>query len=132
MDRAGEVPAPVPGPVAAELDFDHPDNAGRKAGRKAGRNAGEAQASYRGLVRRFGAAVIDGAILMAMDVGVVALTLRAAALPLPELSTLPLLPLGAFLLVLDAGYLVAFLVLAGRTVGEMVAGMPVRAGGETS
>ena len=120
-DRAGELPAPVPDPVAAELDFDNSDDTNR--------NVGAAIASYSGLVRRFGAAVTDGAILMAMDVGVVALTLRAAALPLAELATLPLVPLGAFLLVLDVGYLAAFLVLAGRTLGEMVAGMPVRAAG---
>ncbi len=106
----------------AELDFAAEDAAGRGAD-------GPTTTAYAGLLRRFGAAVVDALILLAMDAAVVALTLRTAALPLADAAALPLLPLGAFLLLLDAGYLAAFLVLAGRTVGEMVTGVPVREAG---
>ncbi len=77
---------------------------------------------------RVRAALIDGLILVGIDALVVLLTLRAAALPLSELASLPLVPLAAFLLVLDGGYLAAFVGLSGRTVGEMIAGLPVRGG----
>lgn len=96
----------------------------------AGRDAGAAEPGSAGLIRRIAAAAVDAGILLAMDSVVVFLTLRAAALPFTDLATLPLLPLGAFLVLLDAGYLAAFLMLAGQTVGEMVAGVPVRVAGE--
>lgn len=114
--------ASKPDPVEAVLDFE--------AEHAAGRDAGAAELGSAGLIRRIAAAVIDAGILLAMDAAVVVLTLRAAALPFTDLATLPLLPLGAFLVLLDAGYLTAFLMLAGQTVGEMVAGVPVRVAGE--
>ena len=114
--------ASKPDPVEAVLDFE--------AEHAAGRDAGAAEPGSAGLIRRIAAAVIDAGILLAMDAAVVVLTLRAAALPFTDLATLPLLPLGAFLVLLDAGYLTAFLMLAGQTVGEMVAGVPVRVAGE--
>ena len=105
----------------AELDFETGE---------AGPGAGGANQAPIGLIRRLVAAVIDAGILLAMDAAVVALTLRAAGLPLDDLAALPLLPLAGFLILLDAGYLAAFLVLAGQTVGEMAAGVPIRVVGE--
>ncbi|MXZ71678.1 MAG: hypothetical protein F4Z04_09285 [Acidobacteria bacterium] len=112
---------PTPDPVVAELDFET-EGAGPDA-------SGGSRATI-GLIRRLVAAVIDAGILLAMDAAVVALTLRAAGLPIDDLAALPLLPLAGFLILLDAGYLAAFLVLAGQTVGELAAGVPVRVAGE--
>ncbi len=82
-----------------------------------------------GRLRRIGAAILDAGVILMMDAAVVMLTLRVTALPLAELEALPLLPLATFLVLLDAGYFAAFLLLAGQTVGEMIAGVPIRVAG---
>ena len=110
----------MPDPVAPALDFDEDDDASR---------APDRARSDASIGQRLRAALIDGLILMGMDAAVVALTLRAAALPLSDVATLPLVPLAAFLLLLDGGYFAAFLGLGGQTVGEMIAGVPVRGSG---
>ncbi len=110
----------MPDPVAPALDFDENDDAGREPDRAWG-DASVGQ--------RLRAGLIDGLILMGMDAAVVALTLRAAALPVSDVATLPLVPLSAFLLLLNGGYFAAFLGLGGQTGGEMITGVPVRGSG---
>ena len=63
--------------------------------------------------RRACAALCDLLLLGAIDATVVALTVRLAGLKLVTVDTLPLIPLAAFLLLLDFGYLVALTALGG-------------------
>ena len=75
--------------------------------------------------RRVCAAVCDLLLLGAIDTTVVALTVRLAGLELVTVDALPLVPLAAFLLLLDFGYLVALTALGGQTIGKMVTGIRV-------
>jgi uncharacterized RDD family membrane protein YckC len=76
------------------------------------------------LVARLVAAVIDLAILGGIDVLVVYLTMNILHLTREELSLLPKVPLVAFLLAQNLGYLVAF-TAGGQTIGKMACGIKV-------
>lgn len=105
-------------PVEPALDFESDDNSGDRDGPPRDAPVGD----------RLRAALIDGLILVGMDALVVLLTLRAAALPLSDVAALPFAPLAGFLLLLDGGYVAAFVGLSGRTIGGMITGLPVRGG----
>lgn len=77
------------------------------------------------LGRRAGAAACDLLLLAAVDATVVALTVRLTGLELGAVDALPLIPLAAFLLLLDVGYMVALTALGGQTIGKMVTGVRV-------
>jgi uncharacterized RDD family membrane protein YckC len=68
---------------------------------------------------RIGAAFLDLAILLAIDLLVVYFTLRMAALTPGEWRLLPPVPLGLFLLLLNVAYAVAFTAIGGQTIGKM-------------
>ena len=76
-------------------------------------------------LRRSLAALIDLAILAGIDAVVVYFTLRLCGLATAELSIVPLVPLAAFFLVLNGGYLVAFTAAGGQTIGKMATGLKV-------
>lgn len=71
------------------------------------------------------AVAIDAAILGALDLAVIYFTLQVTGLDAAHASRLPKVPLVAFLLLLDFGYLVGFTTAAGQTIGKMVAGIQV-------
>jgi len=81
-----------------------------------------------GAMRRLEAAAIDLAFIGAINFVLVWLTLQVCALTIGEIWILPLLPLSAFLCVLDAGYLLMFTAASGQTVGKMIAHIKVVAG----
>jgi uncharacterized RDD family membrane protein YckC len=70
------------------------------------------------VVARFVAVVIDLLILGAIDVIVIYFTMQICGIAVEELSILPKVPLVAFLLVQNGGYLVAF-TAGGQTLGKM-------------
>jgi uncharacterized RDD family membrane protein YckC len=76
-------------------------------------------------VSRAAAAFIDGAMLMTLDAIVIYLTLRLCGLAFFEVMDLPLVPLAAFLLLLDGGYFVAFTAVGGQSIGKMALGIKV-------
>jgi uncharacterized RDD family membrane protein YckC len=67
---------------------------------------------------RFVAVVIDLLILAAIDAVVIYFTLQICGITVDELAILPKVPLIAFLLVQNGGYLVAF-TAGGQTLGKM-------------
>lgn len=67
------------------------------------------------------AAAIDLSILGAIDVLVLYLTLRVAALSASAWGQLPPWPLAAFFVMLATAYFTAFAALGGQTIGKMVA-----------
>jgi uncharacterized RDD family membrane protein YckC len=71
------------------------------------------------------AAVIDHAILLAIDVIVFYSTLRMTALSADEWRALPALPLLAFLVFMKLAYFAAFTAMGGQTIGKMAAGIRV-------
>jgi len=75
--------------------------------------------------RRLLAALIDLALIGAIDAAVVYFTLRLAGLDGAQIATLPVVPLGAFLLLLNGGYAVMFTAATGQTIGKMAAGIRV-------
>jgi uncharacterized RDD family membrane protein YckC len=70
------------------------------------------------------AVVIDLVILAAVDALVVYLTMQICGITLDDIDVLPKGPLIAFLLLQNAGYLVAF-TAGGQTLGKMAAGIRV-------
>jgi len=76
-------------------------------------------------LRRIVAAVVDLALLCALDALVLYFTLRLLGLGTAQLLDLPLLPLVAFLLLLNGGYLIAFTVVGGQSIGKMAVGIKV-------
>jgi uncharacterized RDD family membrane protein YckC len=75
-------------------------------------------------LRLLGAA-IDLAIVLAIDLAVLWLTLRVSELTFADLAALPVVPLAAFLLLLNGGYAVLFTAAGGQTIGKMLAGTRV-------
>jgi uncharacterized RDD family membrane protein YckC len=74
---------------------------------------------------RLGAAVIDLTLLSGIAVAVLYLTLRLLGLDWSDAGELPGVPLGAFLLLLDGGYLAAFTAAGGQSIGKMATGIRV-------
>ena len=74
---------------------------------------------------RIAAGFIDAIVMASIDVAVIYLTLRVCGLTPADLRALPIVPLGAFLLLLAGGYLISFTVASGQTIGKMVLGIRV-------
>jgi uncharacterized RDD family membrane protein YckC len=77
-----------------------------------------------GVSRRLAAAVVDTSILMAIDLAVVYFTMQICSVSPSEFGLLPKVPLTAFLLVQNIGYLLAF-TAGGQTLGKMAAGLRI-------
>ena len=87
--------------------------------------------SLRCLGRRLLAWTIDTALLLGINLAVIYFTLRLAGLSIAEAARLPLVPLVAFLLLFDLGYLVVLTAFGGQTIGKMALGLRVeQCGGE--
>jgi uncharacterized RDD family membrane protein YckC len=71
------------------------------------------------------AAALDLFILGVIDVIVVYFTLRMCGLTAAEIASLPPVPLAAFFLLLNGGYLAAFTAAGGQTIGKMAFGLKV-------
>ena len=78
-----------------------------------------------GPASRLAAGMIDLLLMASIDAAVVYFTLRLAGLDGAEFFTLPIVPLGAFLLLLNGGYFVMFTAATGQTIGKMAAGIRV-------
>jgi len=91
-----------------------PDNAER-----------EADSPSAAIPARLLAAILDLALLVAIDLVVVVLTLKLTGLPSAESSRLPLAPMGGFLAILNFGYAVLMTVMGGQTIGKMATGIRV-------
>ncbi len=74
---------------------------------------------------RVTAALVDVALLGGIDLMIVWFTLRICALTFGQALTLPVLPLAAFCILLDVGYLLLFTASGGQTLGKMAAGIRV-------
>ncbi len=77
------------------------------------------------LGRRFAAGFVDLVVLGLMDGAVIALTARLSGLPIEAATDLPVLPLVAFLALLDVGYVAVLTGLGGQTIGKMTVGIRV-------
>ena len=69
--------------------------------------------------QRLAAAAIDHALLSAVDITVVYLTVRMAGLPMSDWAELPLAPLVVFLMVVKLSYFCVFTAVGGQTIGKM-------------
>jgi uncharacterized RDD family membrane protein YckC len=85
-----------------------------------------------GAASRLAAALVDHAILFAIDAAVVYFTLRIAALPLSDWRVLPAAPLVAFLSLLKFAYFCAFTAVGGQTIGKMALGIRVVTDGDAA
>lgn len=90
-----------------------------------GRRAAPAVEAAATAASRIMAALVDGAILFALDAAVLYFTLRLCSLTVWEILELPAIPLTAFFLMLDGGYFVAFTAVGGQSIGKMALGIKV-------
>ncbi len=103
------------------LDFEHEDSRTRQKHSPSGKPSALASVS-----RRIGAVIIDFLILLGIDGTVVRLTERLAEVPIDSFGELRLLlPLVAFLLLLDCSYVVFLTTFGGQTIGKMLLGIRV-------
>jgi len=77
------------------------------------------------VLARLGGAVIDLLLIGAIDAAVVYFTLRLCGFSFSEIRQLPLVPLAAFLALLNGGYVAAFTAAGGQSIGKMAAGTRV-------
>jgi uncharacterized RDD family membrane protein YckC len=68
---------------------------------------------------------VDVLLIGAINFAVVWLTLQRCDLTLGQIGLLPILPVAAYLFVLDSGYLLMFTATNGQTIGKMAAGIRV-------
>jgi uncharacterized RDD family membrane protein YckC len=94
----------------------------RAAPARSAQTSGDAHA---GAVSRILAAVVDIALLFALDACVLYFTLRLVGLGTHQIGELPLLPLMAFILLLNVGYSIAFTAVGGQSIGKMAFGIKV-------
>jgi uncharacterized RDD family membrane protein YckC len=71
------------------------------------------------------AGIIDLVVLGAINGAVLYFTLLVVELPFARIWSLPAVPLGVFLLLLNGGYLAIFTTAGGQTVGKMLTGIKV-------
>lgn len=76
------------------------------------------------------AALVDLAILGAIDALVISFTLRLCGLETSEFNVLPPIPIIAFFLIVNGGYLAAFTAAGGQTIGKMAFGLKVVGGAD--
>ena len=82
-------------------------------------------AALAGPSSRILAALVDVALLSALDASILYFTLRLLGLTTAQYAELPLVPLSGFLLLLNGGYLVAFTAVGGQSIGKMALGIKV-------
>jgi uncharacterized RDD family membrane protein YckC len=75
--------------------------------------------------RRIVATIIDLALLASINAVVLYLTLALTGLTMSEVRLLPMAPIATFFVILDGGYLVAFIAASGQTIGKMLTGIRV-------
>jgi uncharacterized RDD family membrane protein YckC len=82
-------------------------------------------AAHVGFVKRLLAAVIDTMLLGAITAGVAWVTFKVCDVRPADVGVSVILPLAAFLLLLNLGYLIMFTAAGGQTVGKMATGIRV-------
>ncbi len=94
-----------------------------------GGRASDTVAAVDGRVASWGArlfaGLIDAVFLAGVDALVLYFTLRMTDLTLDSVMRLPLVPLVAFLALLNGGYLTMFTAASGQTIGKMLTGIKV-------
>jgi uncharacterized RDD family membrane protein YckC len=81
---------------------------------------------------RISAALLDVVLLGGVHCATIYLTLRLCGLASHDWRVLPVVPLLAFFLLVDGGYLVAFTTAGGQTIGKMACGIKVVRDGDES
>jgi uncharacterized RDD family membrane protein YckC len=87
-------------------------------------HSAESAATASATSRLVGAGV-DAIITVAIDAAVLYFTLKLCGLQPGEIRLLPVVPMVAFLLLLNGGYLTMFTAAGGQTIGKMLAGTRV-------
>ncbi len=78
-----------------------------------------------GIGARLAASLVDAVILGTIGLAVLYLTLKICGLPFARIAAIPIVPFGAFILLIASGYLTVFTAAGGQTIGKMAAGIKV-------
>jgi uncharacterized RDD family membrane protein YckC len=106
-----------PGEVRNDIEADTPQASDTRAG--------QAVSPAAPAGRRAAAAAIDVSLVALIDVVVLHFTLALCGLTFNDLHVLPVLPMAAFLLLLNGGYVVLFTGTLGQTFGKMATAIEV-------
>jgi uncharacterized RDD family membrane protein YckC len=125
----GRSRTPRPAPRDPELTLQL-DTADRASGASELTDTASVPADTAGTARvsagaRIAAAAIDLVIVGGIDAAVIYFTLAIAGLTVDDAAIIPRIPMAAFLVLLNGGYLVAFVAASGQTIGKMVTGIRV-------
>ncbi|HYN05799.1 MAG TPA: RDD family protein [Vicinamibacterales bacterium] len=112
-----------------DLEFESDEPVERRPlSRRESRSARQTTAESAGSIGRVVAAVLDAVFLAGVGAAVLWVILRACDLTMADLPGLPFLvalPLTAFVLLIDLGYLLLFTAAGGQTLGKMATGIRV-------
>ena len=86
---------------------------------------GAAHAAVAPMGARLVGGAVDLLLMGGIDLAVLDLTLRLSELTYANIALIPWAPFAAFLALLNGGYLTAFTVAGGQTIGKMIAGTRV-------
>ena len=92
----------------------------------------DATALAAGIGARLAAALVDAVILGSIGLAVLYLTLKICGLPFARIAAIPVVPFGAFILLIASGYLTVFTAAGGQTIGKMASGIKVESMGVDS
>jgi uncharacterized RDD family membrane protein YckC len=112
-------------PTHAEMLFETPAVAVRGATVDSVRSEESSGEPLAAPSSRILAALLDVALLSALDASILYLTLRLLGLATAQVFELPILPLIAFFLLLNGGYFIAFTTVGGQSIGKMALGIKV-------
>lgn len=104
-------------------DLERLDRTGKRQAGAA--RSGGAPGDEAALLSRVSSAAIDLGFLGLIGAAVFWLTLRWTGLGAGQMLTLPVVPIGAFILMLTLGYLLLFTAAGGQTIGKMAVGLRV-------
>lgn len=126
-----QVQRPVSGELDLDLDATHEEaprssNAPRTGAEDSPRPIEQADAAGAApILPRLLAAAVDLALLAAIDLVVLYFTLKLCGLGFGDVMLIPVIPFGAFIALLNGGYVAAFTAAGGQTIGKMLAGIKV-------
>jgi uncharacterized RDD family membrane protein YckC len=104
-------------------DLERLDRTGKRQAGAA--ESGGAPGDEAALISRVSSTAIDLGFLVVMAAAVLWLTLRWTGLSATQMATLPMVPVGVFVLMLALGYLLMFTAAGGQTIGKMAVGLRV-------
>jgi uncharacterized RDD family membrane protein YckC len=124
--NARSTPRTDDAPLGLDLDSPEESDKARESEReKPHASTVTTSAPLAGAAPRLIAALLDTALVVAVDAAVLYLTLAISGITIADVARIPAIPIGAFFLMMNGGYVIIFTAASGQTIGKMVTGIRV-------